>query len=66
MIACLAGMLTTNSMMPAIIRGGTPASDAAYRLIVESERWLPDENCPFLLVSLLPTKALMRSAQGLC
>ena len=23
--------------------------DVAYRLIVESERWLPDENCPFFL-----------------
>ena len=23
--------------------------DAAYRLIVESERWLPDENCPFFV-----------------
>jgi glutamine synthetase len=23
--------------------------DASYRLIVDSERWLPDENCPFFI-----------------
>lgn len=23
--------------------------DAAYRLVVDSERWLPDENCPFFI-----------------